>query len=488
MPNSSADWPKDRTAARAAESGRSARGRCGFCWSARSCCRSRSTPSPPRFPTTSTSTTPATACAAISRSCTSTRRRCSRPSNSPRAISTKSTDDVTDAADPRERGDVFGTAARDDDVDAAIARPLDRRRRRPAAGVGHRLPDAQARSFGPQLFQGPSRQPGERPVSSARCWRRAPPTPASSPSAASARSTAGSPVSPSFRSRRNISANSIRSSRRPAPSALLRADGAVLARYPDFPARATQLPAERAVPDARSRRNRQTGLVTAPSAIDGRVAHLHLPAAGEAAEPLRRGRRRARRHHPRLDAGHGEPSDLRHSGDARAGRPRHHRAAPHRAPAAGGEPARSDRAGAASGAEDGGGRPAVGRHRARLQQHAHRHPRQHRHGVAPRRRATIRASSACSNSARQASERAATWCSACWRSPASIRRRSRRSTSTGWCRACRNCCAGPSAKPSPSKPCSPAACGRSPSIRTSSKTRSSISPSTRATRCPTAAA
>ena len=65
-------------------------GRCASCWSARSCCRSRCTPWPRRSPITSTSTMPATACAAISRSCTSTRRRCSRPSSSPRAISTRS--------------------------------------------------------------------------------------------------------------------------------------------------------------------------------------------------------------------------------------------------------------------------------------------------------------------------------------------------------------------------------------------------------------
>ena len=80
------------------------------------------------------------------------------------------------------------------------------------------------------------------------------------------------------------------------------------------------------------------------------------------------------------------------------------------------------------------------------------------------------------------------WCSACWRSRASIRRRSRQSISTGWCRACRNCCAGRSAKPLPSKPCSQAACGRSRSIRISWKMRSSTSPSTPVTRCPTAAA
>ena len=42
-----------------------------------------------RFPTISISTRRATACAAISRSCTSMRRRCSRPSSSPPAIWTK---------------------------------------------------------------------------------------------------------------------------------------------------------------------------------------------------------------------------------------------------------------------------------------------------------------------------------------------------------------------------------------------------------------
>ena len=106
------------------------------------------------------------------------------------------------------------------------------------------------------------------------------------------------------------------------------------------------------------------------------------------------------------------------------------------------EPARSDRAGAAPGAEDGGGRPAVGRHRARLQQHAHRDPRQHRHGARAASATTIRASSACSTRRGRPRSAPPRWCSACWRSRASIRRRSRRSTSTGWCRACRNCCAG----------------------------------------------
>ena len=59
---------------------------------------------------------------------------------------------------------LFRAAARDDDVAAAIARPLDHRRRRLSAGVGHGVSDAADRSIGPQLFQGPSRQSGERPV------------------------------------------------------------------------------------------------------------------------------------------------------------------------------------------------------------------------------------------------------------------------------------------------------------------------------------
>ena len=54
--------------------------------------------------------------------------------------------------------------------------------------------------------------------------------------------------------------------------------------------------------------------------------------------------------------------------------------------------------------------------------------------------------------------------------PASARSESR-STSTSSCRACRNCCGGPSARPSRSKPCSPAASGKPRSIPTSLKTR-----------------
>ncbi len=162
----------------------------------------------------------------------------------------------------------------------------------------------------------------------------------SSRSAASARSTASSPASPSFRSRRNISASSIPSCRRPGIAALLRDDGAVLARYPDPPSaptgcrpnapfmtriktQAASRPRQRAVGDRRPR------------------PHLHLPAARQAADLYVAVGVESRRRRARLAAGDGQPSDLRHAGDAGAGRPRHHRAAPHRAPAAGGEPARS---------------------------------------------------------------------------------------------------------------------------------------------------
>ena len=60
-----------------------------------------------------------------------------------------------------------------------------------------------------------------------------------------------------------------------------------------------------------------------------------------------------------------------------------------------------------------------------------------------------RASSACSNRRARPPSAPRRWCSACSRSRASSRWRSSRSTSTGWCRACRSCCAARSARPSP---------------------------------------
>ena len=68
---------------------------------------------------------------------------------------------------------------------------------------------------------------------------------------------------------------------------------------------------------------------------------------------------------------------------------------------------RGDRGGTAPVAEDGGGRPPDRRHRARLQQSAHRHHRQSRSRAAPARRARSRVRGWLANS-RQASERAAT--------------------------------------------------------------------------------
>ena len=68
-----------------------------------------------------------------------------------------------------------------------------------------------------ELFQGPPRQRGERSLCHRGAGRPRRQHQVSSRSAASARSTAGSPASPSFRSRRSISASSIPSCRRPGP-------------------------------------------------------------------------------------------------------------------------------------------------------------------------------------------------------------------------------------------------------------------------------
>ena len=151
-------------------------------------------------------------------------------------------------------------------------------------------------------------------------------------------------------------------------------DGAVLARYPDRPALATpaapNAPFMRAVADQPGRRacHRRSPPSTAASASSPiascRSSDVYVT-VGVDADAVRS---RA------LAARHGEPSDLRHSGDARDGRPRPDGAAPHREAPARRRSARREATehGAAPGAEDGGGRPADRRHRARLQQPADR--------------------------------------------------------------------------------------------------------------------
>ena len=154
------------------------------------------------------------------------------------------------------------------------------------------FPMPRDRSLGPQLFQGSSRQPGERARTSPRCWTPAPPTPVSSRSAASAKSTAGSPASPSFRSRRSISASSIPSFRRPGP----RRCCAPTARC--WPA-IRIIPARNRRAAARCRRFMTADPDTTEVRASSRAVrdrrphpHLHLPATGEAAGSLRHGRRR----------------------------------------------------------------------------------------------------------------------------------------------------------------------------------------------------
>ena len=294
------------------------------------------------------------------------------------------TGNATDEQIRAERGVLFRAAARDDDVDAAVARSLDRRRRRLSAGVRHGVSDAADRPFGPRLFQGPSRQSGERPLRhrGAGGSRRQHPLLRDQPQARDQRQVRR-------RHHRFDRAGIFQRVLFPASAARDR-DAATRRRrlsgpLSQFPGRVAAAASGRAVSDRDQ--DPAAGRIHHGDDPDRRPrANFRLPAAGEAARALRHGRRRGRRRHARLDARHGEPSDLRPAGDARAGQPRHHRASPHRAPAAGGEPARIDRAGAAPGAEDGSGRPAVGRHRARLQQHAHRDPRQYRHGLAPHRR------------------------------------------------------------------------------------------------------
>ena len=79
---------------------------------------------------------------------------------------------------------------------------------------------------------------------------------ASSRSAASARSTAGSPASRIVSIAPEYFSEFYSQLPPPGAATLLRADGAVLARYPDYPGAQTRLPAERTVHDRRSRRGR----------------------------------------------------------------------------------------------------------------------------------------------------------------------------------------------------------------------------------------
>ena len=135
---------------------------------------------------------------------------------------------------------------------------------------------------------------------------------------------------------------------------------------------------------------------------------------------------------PKLDARHGAPSDLRPPGDRRADRARADGAAPHAArgrrqpdAARRDRAPRGDRGGAAPGAEDGGGRPAHRRHRARLQQSAHRDHRQSRPRAAPARRRRTRVARLARQLRARPPSAPPRWCSACSPSRASSRSRSK---------------------------------------------------------------
>ena len=139
-----------------------------------------------------------------------------------------------------------------------------------------------------------------------------------------------------------------------------------------------------------------------------------------------------------------------------------------------GEAAPRDRGDAAPGAEARGRGPAHRRHRARLQQPADDHPRQPRHHPAPHCAGGRRACREAEGAARprpagRPQRRAAHAPAARILAPPGARAQAPRSQRRRH-RACRSCCAGRSARPSMSRPCWPAACGRRSRTPTSSRT------------------
>ena len=129
-----------------------------------------------------------------------------------------------------------------------------------------------------------------------------------------------------------------------------------------------------------------------------------------------------------------------------------------------GEAAPRDGGDAAPIAEARGRGPADRRHRPRLQQPADDHPRQPRHHAAPHWPGSERACREVQGAARPRPagrpQRRASSRTGCSHSRAARPSSPSVSISTRSSRACPSCCAGRSAKPSMSRPCWPAACGR----------------------------
>ena len=141
--------------------------------------------------------------------------------------------------------------------------------------------------------------------------------------------------------------------------------------------------------------------------------------------------------------------------------------------------------GAAQVAAHGGDRPAHRRHRPRLQQPADHHHRQPRAAGDGARRSRAEGP-AGARQQRRADGRAADQPAAHVRPPPRASSPSC-SISTNRCWAWRSCCAGRSARRSRSGRCWRRDCGPRARTRARSRTRCSISPSTRATPCPRAA-
>ena len=137
-------------------------------------------------------------------------------------------------------------------------------------------------------------------------------------------------------------------------------------------------------------------------------------------------------------------------------------------------------------AEDGCGRPAHGRRRARLQQHPDRDHRHHRHSGRSRRRSAParrhrQADRRSRRTRRQPDQASAGLC------PQAAAAAASKSTSTRWCWRRRSCCIRPSANTSKSRRCWPRMPGPRWPIQTSSPPPFSIWQSMRAMRCPMAA-
>ena len=148
---------------------------------------------------------------------------------------------------------------------------------------------------------------------------------------------------------------------------------------------------------------------------------------------------------------------------------------------------------AAPGAEDGSGRPAHRRRRARLQQSADDHSGRARHDrpascrrCRRRRRSSRITRGQGHGAAGRAARRHADQPAAGLLAPAAARPASR-STPTSWWPASASSCAGRSARRCRSKPCWPAACGARFADPNQLENASSISRSTPATPCRTAA-